>query len=145
MKNKAAQVYGYVVCIIAVITFLIGIATLINSLMDIGKPLYAGYRNDINLASFENFKADVMKELTKDAANIPTDVDLNNMYVAAREEVIARQSHRTRKNVIVNTVLIIVSIVLFFVHWKWMVRINKRMAEYAEGKPTKRPLEVIEN
>ena len=145
MKNKAAQVYGYVVCIIAVITFLIGIGTLINSLMDIGKPLYAGFRNDINLASFENYKADAMKEFTKDAAYIPTDVELKKMYEAARSEVIAKQAHQTRKNIIVNTVLIIVSIVLFFVHWKWMVRINKGLAETTPEKPLKRPMEMIEN
>jgi hypothetical protein len=137
MKNKAAQVYGYVVCIIAVITFLIGIGTLINSLMDIGKPLYAGFRNDINLASFENYKADAMKEFTKDAAYIPTDIELKKIYEAAREEVIARESHRTKKNVIVNSVLIIVSIVLFFVHWRWMMRINRRLPESTHVPPLK--------
>lgn len=145
MKNKAAQIYGYVICVVAVITFLIALGNLINSMMDLGNPLYAGYGNETNLASFENYKANAMKEFTKEAAYVPTDVELKKMYEAAREEVIARQTHRTQKNIYVSGVLVLVSILLFFVHWKWMVRINKRLAQYAEASPGKRPLEMVEN
>ena len=145
MKNKAAQVYGYVICVIAVITFLISSGTLINAVMDIGKPLYVGFRNDINLASFENYKADVLKQYTKEAAYVPTDMELKKMYEAARTEVIAKNEHDTRKSLLVSSILIVISIILFFVHWKWMMAINRKLPETASRPLERKIKEPVEN
>ena len=37
-----AQIYGYLVCLVTVITLLISITSLINSVIDMGDPLHAG-------------------------------------------------------------------------------------------------------
>jgi len=37
-KEKASLVYGYAVCIVAVITFIICIAGMVNAILDMGDP-----------------------------------------------------------------------------------------------------------
>ncbi len=122
MKSKAAQVYGYVVCVIAVVAFLIAVTGVVNSLIDLNAPLYAGFNQDVSLASFEAYKVDAMSSISEDAAYIPTDAELKKMYDAAREDEIGRRSHQTRKNLITNITVIVVSLILFMTHWIWIVR-----------------------
>jgi hypothetical protein len=124
-KNKAAQIYGYVVCVVAVITFIIAIAALSSSLIDLGDPLHSQYQNKTNLASFENYKVEAMKDIKQDAAYIPDDVTLKSMYEAERDSVIAQAKHHTKRNIMTNVILVIVSVLLFIVHWRWMNRLNR--------------------
>ncbi len=49
-RSKAPQIYGYAVCLVAVITFLIAVAQTIFAVMDLGDPLYAG--NNYNKARY---------------------------------------------------------------------------------------------
>ena len=126
MKNKAAQIYGYVVCVIAIITFLVSGGALISALIDMGEPLYSGYQDRTFLSSFENFKVESMKSIDEDAAYIPSDDELRVMYEAAKEEILAKATHNIRKNIIVNTIVLVVAVILFFIHWKWMVVINRK-------------------
>ena len=59
MKSK---IYGYAVCLVAVITFLIAVAAMIFAVMDLGDPLYAGNNyNKSSIASFETYKMDMLK------------------------------------------------------------------------------------
>ena len=39
---RVAQIYGYLVCLVAVITFLISITQLVNSMIDLTDPIHAG-------------------------------------------------------------------------------------------------------
>jgi hypothetical protein len=122
-RNKAAQIYGYAVCVVAVITFIIAVAALVTSIIDMRNPLYSGYQNETNLASFENYKVEAMKSITADAAYIPDDSTLQTMYEAAKSDLISRTTHRVRRNIIVNSLLLGICVILFFVHWKWIVRL----------------------
>ena len=61
-----AQIYGYTVCLVAVITLLVTITTLVNAVFDLQDPLHAdskfqGLQGSPSLASFENYKMDVLK------------------------------------------------------------------------------------
>ena len=129
MRNKAAQIYGYVVCIIAIVTFLISLGTLINAVLDMNAPLYSSFQHEVNLTSFENYKVDVMQNISEDAAYIPSDTELMRMYESAREDAIAHRTHTVTKNMIVSSILILVSVVLFYIHLKWMILINRRDSE----------------
>ena len=122
MKTKAAQIYGYVVCVVAVITFLITIGGLINSLIDMCNPELSIYQSRSELSSFENFKVESMKSIQDNAAYIPDDDTLRKMYESAKEDLINRRKHEIRKNIIVNSFLLILSVIIFFVHWRWVVR-----------------------
>jgi hypothetical protein len=42
-SQRVAQIYGYMVCLVAVITFLMSITQLVNSLIDLQDPIHAGW------------------------------------------------------------------------------------------------------
>jgi hypothetical protein len=122
VRNKMAQVYGYVVCVVAIITFLISVSGLIMSLIDKGDPMLSRYQGNQKLVSFEHYKAEALKNVTKDAAYIPQDNSLQEMYEAEKAEYLARAEHSIQKNIIVNIVVIVIALSLFFVHWVYLVR-----------------------
>ena len=126
-KSKAPLVYGYAVCIVAVITFLISIAGIIFAVMDLGDPLYAARNyNKVSLASFENYKMDMLKSPDEKQAWVPDDDTLKVMYEAEKDDVIRRVRHDSMRSLYINAVLIIICIVLFLTHWRWMRRVGRK-------------------
>jgi len=122
-KSKIPQVYGYAVCIVAIITMLICVADLITSVMDASDPLYA-WGDNKELSSFENFKVDALKSGKNEASFVPDDETLRTMYVDAKNHKIRRVKHQTTKSIIVSSLLIIISVTLFIIHWRWMRKVE---------------------
>jgi len=119
-KQKVLQVYGIVVCIVSIITFIICISILVSAVISRSDPLYSGYSNK-DLSSFESYKVEVMKSINKDQVYIPDDPTIKQMYEAAKEEKINRVLHKTKSDIIVTGLLIIICIMLFITHW-WMIK-----------------------
>ena len=122
-----AQIYGYTVCLVAVITFLISITTLVNAIIDLGDPLHAGYAppGTPSLASFENYKMDMLKttqtgDVSTQTSYIPDDETLHAMFEAAKNDKIQSTRHRSKQNIIIGGLLIIICVTLFITHWRWM-------------------------
>lgn len=126
-QSKAPLIYGYAVCLVSVITIIICIAGLVNAVIDRGDPLHAErcYNNCISLASFENYKMDLLTSSDKEFLEIPEDETLRAMYEAAKEEKILGVKHRTTREIMVNGLLIVICSVLFFTHWRWMKKLSK--------------------
>lgn len=62
--HRMAQIYGYTVCLVAVIAFLICIANIVTSAIDMSDPLHASNfypAGTPSLASFQNYKMDILK------------------------------------------------------------------------------------
>ena len=132
--HRMAQIYGYIVCLVAVITFIICVSVIIPSIMDLGDPLHAGgifiSPGTPSLASFDNYKMDILKtsknEEQKTETNwVPDDNTLRAMYEAARADRISQANHASFRSIVVNTLIILISIVLFAVHWVWMRRLTR--------------------
>ena len=119
-KRKVIQVYAIIVCIVAIITFIICTAVLVSAIIDRGNPIYSG-GSKADLSSFENYKMEIMKSVDKDQAYIPDDQTIKRMYEDAKEGKINKVLHETKSNIIVTGVLIIFCIILFFTHW-WMIK-----------------------
>ena len=127
-----AQVYGYLVCLVSVITFLICTTSMINAVIDLGDPLHAGYmrENAPSLASYENYKMDMMKSSQQNggAANsnyTPDDQTLRAMYESAKAEKINKEKHDANRTIIVSGILLAICIILFTTHWKWMRKLAR--------------------
>ena len=128
-STRIQMIYGYAVCLVAVITFLISITSMVYSLMDLTDPInaYRTYGKDApSLASFENYKMDIIKSLDKEQSAELTDVTLQSMYDAAKQDAISKVKHDAYRSVIVNGLIIFVCIVLFMTHWSWMRKLSKR-------------------
>lgn len=130
--HKMAKIYGYLVCLVAVITLLICVSTLIYAIIDLGNPLLAGWvqPGTPSLASYENYKMDILKSMPKqdDATKnsyMPDDQTLRGMYEAAKQDKIQRSLHEANRTIVVDTILIVICIVLFFTHWRWMQKLPK--------------------
>lgn len=93
--QRMPQIYGYLVCLVAVITFLICASTLIYAIIDLGDPIHVGYTpaGAPSLASFDNYKMDILRSVPKEGestktAYIPDDLTLRAMYEAAKDDKI---------------------------------------------------------
>ena len=135
--NKIVQAYGYLVCLVAVITFIICVSILVMELINLGDPLRAsvpsyGGRTP-SMASFENYKMDIIMGLQKAESEskqsyLPDDQTLRTMYEAVKNEMIQKTLFTARRNIIVNVILILVCIALFIRHWFWMRKLNRAAA-----------------
>jgi len=125
-RSKAPMIYGYAVCLVAVITFLIAVASVIYAVMDLSDPLYAATNyNKASIASYENYKMDMLKEQGDKENWVPDEVTLKGMYQAEKDDRVRRVRHDSMRNLYIHGTLIIICIVLFITHWRWMRRLNK--------------------
>lgn len=136
-QNRMPQIYGYLMCLVAVITFIICLANIIPSIMDLGDPLHAGpvwvNQNSPSLASYENYKMDVLKSTNKENSGsspsyLPDEQTLRVMYESAKADRIQSVVHSSVRSIIVSSIIILISIVLFITHWNWMRRLSKQQA-----------------
>jgi hypothetical protein len=126
--HRTQMIYGYAVCIVAVITFLISISVLVNASIDLSDPLNAYHsfnKTEPSLASFENYKMDLLKSPEKELAYVPDEATLRSMYEAAKNDVIQKVKHESFRSIIVNSLITLIALILFIVHWFWMRRISK--------------------
>jgi len=130
-QKVGAQIYGYAVCLTAVITFLISVSTLVNAILDLGDPLHAGWTppEAPSLASFENYKMDILRSMPASesggqASYVPDDETLEGMYEAAKNDKIQSSQHSSMRNVMIGGILMVVCIILFITHWRWMKKIT---------------------
>jgi ATP-dependent Zn protease len=126
-KQKAIQVYAIIICIISVITIIISLSSLVSAMIDRSDPIYAN-RYDISLTSFENFKMNSLKSIGKDQAYIPNDQELLKMFEDARADKIKMIQHQSNRTIVVSSLIIIISILLFASHW-WIMKKTGRIKE----------------
>ena len=133
--QRMPHIYGYLVCLVAVITVLICASTLVYAILDLGDPIHAGYTpaGTPSLASFENYKMDILKSVPKEgesakAAYVPDDQTLRSMYEAAKNDKIQFIRHEANRTIVIDTILIAICIVLFVTHWRWMRKLSRAEA-----------------
>lgn len=119
-RRKPIQIYAMIVNVVAIIAFLIAGTSAISALIDRSNPLYAGY-SQVDLSSFEKYKSDILANVSKDAAFVPSDDDIMKMYEAAKQDKINKVMHVSNRNIMVSSITLIVSVILFATHW-WLMR-----------------------
>lgn len=128
-SQRIQMVYGYAVCIVAVITFLISITAMVYALMDLTDPInaYRTYGKDApSLASYENYKIDIIRSLDPEYSKTLDDATLQLMYEAAKNDAIAKVKHDAYRSVIVNSFVLLICIILFTTHLIWMRRLSQK-------------------
>lgn len=128
-SQRIKMVYGYAVCIVAVITFLVCVTSMVYSIIDLTDPLnaYRTYGKDMpSLASFDNYKVDIVKSLDPAHELTLDDSTLSSMYDAAKQDAISKVKHDSYRSIIVNGLLVVITVLLFLFHWFWMKRISAK-------------------
>lgn len=128
-SRRIQMIYGYAVCLVAVITFLISATSLVYALIDLTDPInaYRTYGKDTpSLASFDNYKVDIIKA-TDPAHDLHLDDQtLQSMYESAKGEAIAKVEHQSYRSIIINGLLLLICVVLFATHFIWMRNLSKK-------------------
>jgi hypothetical protein len=133
-----APLYGYLVCVIAVITFIVNVSGFIDAGFDRMNPLASGRSYGPyggSLTSFESFRATY-------EGNRPTRVgpdpaarsdtlstaELRQRYEALRTDQITNVAHQSTQRMVKHGLLLLLAVALFVTHWIWAQRQREHLA-----------------
>lgn len=128
--NRIAQIYGYTVCLVALIVALISLTAILNAMFQRANPLQADRFGSVALTSFEAYKAtqyrDPMRYNPNEATRRDTlpDSVLRPRYDALVADRILTTRYQTGKTLTTSAILLLVAIGLFVFHWRWVRRLN---------------------
>src|SRR5260370_26800382 len=128
--NRMAQVYGYTVCLITLIVSLVSLSSILNAMFDRANPLQSEFGFGTVLTSFEGYKATYRREqpmFDRNGTAKPdtmSDASLHQQYDALVKDRIATTQYRTAKSLTTGSIFLVVSLVLFGLHWRWVRRLN---------------------
>ena len=126
--SRVAQLYGYTVCLIALVTLLITVPNLIDTFFRLSDPLRAQSQyGEPALSSFDAYKATYDRsQIPRDAqaspAPRPSDEELRRQYEALRADRIATNTFEGRRSLISQLLLLGLAVGLFYGHWRWLRR-----------------------
>jgi hypothetical protein len=131
--NRIGQAYGYAVCFIAVVAILVSTQSIVRSLFDLSDPLRAeGYGRAGPLTSYSAFKREQLQRtsvpmrtragVSDTSAAPPSETELRQMFEDERLDQIGNVRFRSMKTLVSSVLLIIIAVVLFLIHWRWLRR-----------------------
>jgi hypothetical protein len=133
--ERVPQIYGYAVCLIAVVVILMSINTLVNQAFALSDPVVTagryGWDGGVSLTSFEAFRATRAARGeaptrpraeggAEPAPAEPTEAELRAEYEALRSDRVSRVTFEARQDMTRSGVLLLVAIALFWWHWRWV-------------------------
>jgi hypothetical protein len=130
-STRIQQLYGYLVCIIAVITVLISSAQIVNAIFDLTRPANVNPYGPDSDASYESYRltqlerATSIREKSGGQIAIPSDSAIRKMYEAQQRSRIAYARWNGTKSIVVNTILLIIALILFTIHWRWLRSLDR--------------------
>lgn len=140
-QSRMAQGYGYIVCLIAVVAGLASMGGLVNSIFDYAAPVHSDRYGGTGMpvTSYNAYKrAYYSREPGRTTRGGPndapvkgdtvTDATLRQMYQDDRLDHVENTRFRALKSMAGAALLLIVSIILFIIHWKWLRRQSAQTA-----------------
>ncbi len=119
------QIYGYLVCLVAVVTVLVSARGLVEAGMDLSNPMYAQSRFGPPVTtSFEAYLATYRERPSPpgadaDTASVET---LRARWEALREDQVRSVRYDATRSLATSGLLILLSALLFGFHWRWLQR-----------------------
>lgn len=127
--HVVAQIYGYAVCLVTVLTFLFSVPPLLESAIDLADiPNSRG--GDLSYSSFDRYKVNFLLHMSESSeveggkndktVKPPDDQTLMRMYESERTDSYKNVLHRARRTVIQKSFFMLLSVLLFAFHWRWV-------------------------
>jgi hypothetical protein len=127
--NRIPQIYGYTVCLIAVVAFLISINGVVDATFTLTNPLYGPYGHVDGITSFESYEASRVERTMVDR-NVPPDTTSletrRRRFEALRADRIGANRLQAWRRLVASGLTMLVAVALFAWHWSWL---RARMAE----------------
>ncbi len=123
------QLYGYTVCLIAVITILISLRSVVNNVFEFAEPEMS--REITIMGDMGGWSLEACKQRMRTSAairqggsavsiEVPPDSVLMALCAEERAERIAAVRHRALRSLVTSTIMLLVAGILFAVHWRWL-------------------------
>ena len=131
--NRIPQIYGYTVCLIAVIAFLISINGVVDASFTLANPLHGQYGPGEGLTSFESYEASRGDRTMVDRTQPPdtTSVETRRRrFEALRTDRVAANRLQAWRRLFGAGLTMIIAIGLFAWQWSWL---RARLAEERAG------------
>jgi hypothetical protein len=131
--ERVPQLYGYTVCLIAVVAAFASAISLVENGLALANPTYSAEDewadwSQPSVTSFEAFRAtyDRAREL-RAGPNAPApepiaEPELRRRYEALRADRIDRVRIRAQRSLVTSTLTLAIAIALFAIHWRWLRR-----------------------
>ena len=134
--NRMAQFYGYSVCLLAIIFALFSTTSIIDTAFERANPLQSEERFGFgaSLISFESYRATYRREQAMfdrtgtARPDTASEVTLRRQYEGLVTDRVGTVRYRTTKSFVMGVFCLVISALLFFLHWRWVRRLNEKAA-----------------
>jgi hypothetical protein len=113
-----AQVYGYLICLLAMAAIVFATIGLVNGIFAYERPLGNASSSGTSLTSYESFRA------TYGTTPLPPESRLREEYNARRNDAIDGGRADAQRAIVGDAVLLLVAFIVFRFHWSWLRRIS---------------------
>ena len=131
--ERVPQLYGYTVCLVALIWAVTSAVSILDSSLTLSAPLYRGDRGfpgiEPSVSSFEAFRTtyDLSRRyMSGDPRDVkldtPNETELRRRYDALRADRIQRNTVEARRSLIMGVLSLLIASALFVFHWRWLRR-----------------------
>ena len=130
--ERVPQLYGYTVCLIALIWALVSTISIVENALSVSAPELRGTSEfnwmEPSVTSFEAFRAtyDRARRMGADPRDTQLDTvpepELRRRYEALRADRIGRARFEARRELITGTLSLAIAVALFAFHWRWVRR-----------------------
>ena len=122
-SNRIPQIYGYTVCLIAVVAVLISIHEIVDASFTLASPLYGPYGHMEGLSSFESYEA-MRMDRTMGDRNAPPDTTSietrRRRFEILRADRIETNRLQAWRRLVGSGLTLLLAIGLFAWHWRWL-------------------------
>jgi hypothetical protein len=122
------QLYGYTVCLIAVVTILVSLNSIVNNVFEFAEPgmsrevtgEFGGRSLEACRQRYVRMTGPARPDGTAAMAQLPPDSTLMALCREDRTDRVAAVRHRALRSLVTSTLMLLVSLLLFGVHWRWL-------------------------
>jgi hypothetical protein len=121
--NRIPQIYGYTVCLIAVVAFLISINGIVDASFTLANPLHGPYGHVDGLTTFESYEAGRGERTVSDRSAPPDTTSLETRrrrFEALRADRIDANRLQAWRRLVGSGLTMLIALALFAWHWSWL-------------------------
>jgi hypothetical protein len=128
--DRVPQLYGYSVCLVAVVVMLSSLSTVVNRAFSLADPLLGAPPElawaEPSVTSFEAYRATLERaeRLGPGTEARPREVvpepELRRRYEGLRADRLARARFTARRELTSSAIMLLVAAALFWLHWRWV-------------------------
>jgi len=132
--ERVPQLYGYTVCLIALVIAIVSVTGIVGGAFDLTTPTIANdteFSFEPSVSSFEAYRSTYDRERrmtslgggTVVADTTPEQI-LRQRYEALRNDRVERVIARAHRAMLTDLIGLLLAIVLFVFHWRWVRRVG---------------------